>query len=101
MTVKLILNVNSRRPNQLAVIMGDHDQTQTDEADHVIASVKRIRLHSNYNPNNHDNDIALLEMHRPIKFQEHIQPICIPSHGAIKFLLTNKWHTSFLTICTF
>jgi hypothetical protein len=70
--------------------MGDHDQSQTDEADHVIAPIISIHIHSNYNPNNHDNDIALLKMKRPMTFKDHIQPICIPSYGALKYtLLTN------------
>lgn len=61
--------------------MGDHDQRQTHEADHVVALVKKIHMHKNYNQGNNDNDIALLELLQPITFREHIQPICIPSYG--------------------
>lgn len=59
--------------------MGDHDQMQSDEAEHVIATVKRFFKAKDYS--NKENDIALLEMTRPIKFQKHIQPACIPSYG--------------------
>jgi len=66
--------------------MGDHDQLKMDDADHVIAPIISIRIHLSYNPDNHDNDIALLKMKQPIKFRDHIQPICIPSYGTMKYI---------------
>jgi secreted trypsin-like serine protease len=68
-----------------AVIVGDHDQHSEDEARHELLHIKKIVNHENYNAENHDNDIALLELTKPIEYKKHIQPICMPSTGLMSF----------------
>jgi Trypsin len=65
-------------------VLGDHDQLNKDEANHVDAWVTKIHMHSEFDPDSFDNDIALLELKQPIKFKKHIQPACVPSYGAKK-----------------
>ena len=39
---------------------------------------EKIILHENYNHNNLQNDIALMKLKRPILFNTHVSPICLP-----------------------
>ncbi|KAJ8280279.1 hypothetical protein GJAV_G00052680 [Gymnothorax javanicus] len=41
--------------------------------------IKRIIDHPYYNSYTYDNDIALMELDRPVTYNKHIQPICLPS----------------------
>lgn len=70
-----------RTPRKIVVIMGDHDQIKTDEAEHVVATVKRFFISKDFDKTTYDCDIALLQMTKHIKFQKHIQPACLPSYG--------------------
>ena len=63
----------------LTVVMGDHDVTNDYEpSDPVERNVKRVVVHRGYIARTFDNDLALLELDKPVKFQEHILPICLP-----------------------
>ncbi|XP_044214614.1 suppressor of tumorigenicity 14 protein homolog [Thunnus albacares] len=45
--------------------------------------VKRIISHPDYNQMTFDYDIALLELTEPLKFENTIQPICLPSSSHV------------------
>lgn len=45
--------------------------------------VKRIISHPDYNSMTFDYDIALLELTKPLKFTNTIQPICLPSSSHV------------------
>lgn len=47
----------------------------------VSVPVKTIILHSNYSGYGAGNDIALLELERPVNFTHRIQPACIPGRS--------------------
>ncbi|CAN9511627.1 unnamed protein product [Ophioblennius macclurei] len=58
--------------------LGLHTQRQT--ANHVEKrGLKRIISHPNYNDYTFDNDIALMELDRPVAFTDYIQPVCLPA----------------------
>ncbi|XP_051961306.1 acrosin [Xyrauchen texanus] len=40
-------------------------------------SVQQVILHEMFNPSNYDNDVALLQLHRPLYFTNYVQPVCI------------------------
>ncbi|XP_051515062.1 acrosin [Myxocyprinus asiaticus] len=40
-------------------------------------SVQQVILHEKFNPSNNDNDVALLQLHRPLYFTNYVQPVCI------------------------
>lgn len=44
----------------------------------LVRKVKRMIVHRDYNPNNFDNDIALLELEYPYQIEPHVTPICLP-----------------------
>ncbi|XP_048033306.1 acrosin isoform X2 [Megalobrama amblycephala] len=40
-------------------------------------SVHQVILHENFSRSYYDNDVALLHLHRPLYFTNHVQPLCI------------------------
>lgn len=57
----------------LFVILGESNEPKP-----VVRAVKRMIIHKDYNLNTFENDIALLELDRPIENQPGITPICLP-----------------------
>lgn len=45
----------------------------------VQVGVKNFIYHGQYQP--YTNDVALLKLARPVKFNNYIQPVCLPSGG--------------------
>ncbi|XP_061471261.1 transmembrane protease serine 9-like isoform X2 [Rhineura floridana] len=41
--------------------------------------VRAIIMHSGFKKSTYENDVALFKLQRPIKFNEYIQPICLPN----------------------
>ncbi|KAK9520323.1 hypothetical protein VZT92_020218 [Zoarces viviparus] len=63
-------------PEHVKVFLGLHDA-----ADKRLAtnrSVERIFLHPNFQPDNYNNDIALLRLEEQVGFTEFIRPVCLP-----------------------
>ncbi|XP_074207295.1 transmembrane protease serine 9 isoform X3 [Camelus bactrianus] len=44
----------------------------------VKVGLKRAVLHPQYNPSILDFDVAVLELARPLVFNKHVQPVCLP-----------------------
>ncbi|KFM63810.1 Serine proteinase stubble, partial [Stegodyphus mimosarum] len=66
--------------SSLMVILGEHDLlTDYERLKPEMRRVKRMIVHRHYNPQNFDNDIALLELDPPVIFRPHIAPICLPA----------------------
>lgn len=40
-------------------------------------SVRQVILHEKFNKSTYDNDIALLQLHHPLNFTNHVQPVCV------------------------
>ncbi|XP_023230910.1 transmembrane protease serine 9-like [Centruroides sculpturatus] len=63
----------------LMVLLGEHDLTGDYELlKPVKKKVKRMIVHRQYNSQTLENDLALLELESPVRFQSHIIPICLP-----------------------
>ncbi|XP_063800559.1 ovochymase-2-like isoform X2 [Pseudophryne corroboree] len=61
------------------VCIGDHDFS-VDESTERFFHIKKVTKHPNFNPSQPINyDIAVLELARSIKFDEKIQPACLPN----------------------
>ena len=57
--------------------VGVHNRNQQ-ESTAVEHRVRRVIVHSGWNPNTFDNDIALLELASPIQFNKYVSPVCLP-----------------------
>ncbi|CAN7984352.1 unnamed protein product [Ixodes hexagonus] len=65
--------------SSLLVVLGEHDLSgDYEKMKPVSVPVRRMIVHRHYNPATFENDLALLEMERPVTFQPHIVPICLP-----------------------
>ncbi|XP_053547477.1 suppressor of tumorigenicity 14 protein [Bombina bombina] len=59
--------------------LGLHDQAKrTSNKDVEVRKIKRIVAHKDFSDFTYDNDIAVLELERPVTYTDFIQPICIP-----------------------
>jgi len=61
------------------VILGAHNISNPLEDGKITAGVKATHIHHDWNPHfdSFDADIAILELLRPVHFDEYIQPICL------------------------
>uniref|UniRef100_A0AAZ1XVK6 Peptidase S1 domain-containing protein n=1 Tax=Oreochromis aureus TaxID=47969 RepID=A0AAZ1XVK6_OREAU len=58
------------------VFLGLHDARDKRRA--TNRSVDRIFLHPDFQPNNYNNDIALLRLSERVEFNQLIRPVCLP-----------------------
>jgi Trypsin. len=70
--------------SELVLHLGDHDLTQLNETSHVRRGVRRVLFHSHFHPFVLSNDIALLQLDRPVPLTGTIQPVCLPQKGKIR-----------------
>uniref|UniRef100_A0A8D0C180 Peptidase S1 domain-containing protein n=1 Tax=Salvator merianae TaxID=96440 RepID=A0A8D0C180_SALMN len=59
----------------------------------VKRRVRAIEIHSNYSPDTYENDIALFKLIKSIRYNDHVQPICLPDN----FPLTPDEHPCYIT----
>lgn len=69
--------------SDLVLHLGDHDLLNLNETAHVRRGVRRVLFHSHFHPFVLSNDIALLQLDRPVVFSDTIQPVCLPQRGKI------------------
>ncbi|KAL7400363.1 hypothetical protein ABVT39_010884 [Epinephelus coioides] len=63
-------------PEHVKVFLGLHDAGDKRLA--TNHSVEEIFLHPEFQPNNYNNDIALLRLKERVEFTEFIRPVCLP-----------------------
>jgi len=67
------------QPNQLSVVVGNHDRRGTD-AFEVTVAVTSNTVHEDYDKTgNIENDIALLGLAEILTFNDGVQPVCPPA----------------------
>ncbi|KAI4898820.1 hypothetical protein NFI96_004287 [Prochilodus magdalenae] len=71
---------------RFAVRLGDYLQYKT-EGSEVTIIVSKAIPHPEYNPVTADNDIALLRLGSPVKFNTYILPACLPSRSLAERML--------------
>lgn len=64
--------------SKIRIILGDHDQTTTTDAEAKMRAVSAIIRHRNFDANTYNHDIALLRLRKPVTFTKNIKPVCLP-----------------------
>ncbi|XP_008307430.1 mannan-binding lectin serine protease 1 isoform X1 [Cynoglossus semilaevis] len=64
-------------PEHVKVFLGLHDANNKHKAD--SRSVDKVVLHPHFQPNNYNNDIALIRLTEAVEFNSYIRPVCLPS----------------------
>merc|ERR1712088_754270 len=70
-------------PSQFKVVVGDHDVTRGDGEQRV--SVASWTSHPNYNSNNQDHDIAIIQLAQPVQFSDSVAPVCLPPSSSSNY----------------
>ncbi|KAK8404771.1 hypothetical protein O3P69_001408 [Scylla paramamosain] len=69
----------SKGIGELIVTIGDHDLSTRSETNHTVSRVKSIIWNMHYNPHTTQNDIAILELEKPINFDYRKSAVRLPS----------------------
>ena len=74
---------NNQQPSDIFVSLGDSWKFVRNESESITIPVKAIKQHPDYNSQNVDNDISLLELEEAVDLFSSplIKPICLPSSG--------------------
>ena len=66
----------------LKIRLGTHKRNSVGSLNTQEIGVKGIYVHPEYKSHaRYNNDIALLELEKPVMFGKHVQPICLPAQG--------------------
>ena len=68
-----------RNPGNYKVVVGEHNRN-SNEGTEEEASVQRIISHPNYNSPRLSSDIALIQLSRPVRLSQRVNPVCLPTH---------------------
>ncbi|KAG5680323.1 hypothetical protein PVAND_009835 [Polypedilum vanderplanki] len=67
----------------LVTVFGEYDISGDLETKRSVSkNVKRVIVHRQYDAATFENDLAILELESPVRYDTHIVPICMPPDGA-------------------
>lgn len=70
--------VDSFEPFELKVLIGGHNITKDYKE---LRRVRKITAHRDFDIFTFNNDVAVVELDKPVKFGPNIQTACLPSGG--------------------
>ncbi|XP_063793490.1 coagulation factor IX [Pseudophryne corroboree] len=81
-------------PVQFSIVAGEHN-TKIQEGTEQYLKVAKVIIHPSYNfsKSSYDNDIALVELEKPMILNDYARPICIGSRDFTDKLLKIKSHS--------
>ncbi|XP_018027807.1 chymotrypsinogen B-like [Hyalella azteca] len=69
---------SSKRADRIRAILGDHDLSTRKETDSTYRDIRRIIFNVHYRADTVRNDIALLQLEKPVMFSSSINPVLLP-----------------------
>lgn len=72
------LQVHGVPKDQITLVFGEHDRNQTDESQTQYRKIESFVKHPQFQRATFNNDIAVLRLDRPIRFNRYISPACLP-----------------------
>ncbi|XP_025162329.1 trypsin-1 isoform X2 [Harpegnathos saltator] len=73
--------INRFDPKLMMIRILEHDRNSTTESETQEFKVEKVIRHSGYSTVNYNNDIALIKLKRPIKFEGKMRPVCLAEAG--------------------
>jgi len=70
-----------RSPTRLTLSVGDWDLKSVADGNTIQVVIRKVTVHHKYNRSNLQNDIAILELNRPISFSDRVRAVCLPQAG--------------------
>ncbi|KAK3572071.1 hypothetical protein QTP86_022307, partial [Hemibagrus guttatus] len=80
LTAAHVISNQIKNPKQIKVYVGVSDVQKTSKFSHL--QVKSLHIHPLYNNpdgTNYDNDIALIQLEKPILYNADVMPLCLPT----------------------
>lgn len=59
--------------------LGERDFGHESDPQVRLVAIRKIVVHPHYSPSGMLNDIALIQLKRPVEWNEFLQPVCLPS----------------------
>merc|ERR1719510_553042 len=77
----------SANPNQIQVLLGEHNYNTAGETDMQRMDVAQIKSHPSFSWSTLDNDFSLLKLEDAVDFcsHPHIRPVCLPTDTSNTF----------------
>lgn len=71
-------SVADKKPDQIRVAFGSNDLVTLFDEKHNV-DVRAIHMYQHYKKNSTMHNIAAIELAEPLKFNEFVQPACLPA----------------------
>ncbi|XP_076171823.1 trypsin-1 [Ptiloglossa arizonensis] len=68
-------------PNLMSIRILEHDRNSTTETEAKVFKVDKVIKHNGYSTFNYNNDIALVRLKEPIRFEGKMRPVCLPERA--------------------
>lgn len=64
--------------DRITIVLGEHDRNDTEESQVQYRKIASFERHPDFQRSTFNNDIAVLRMDKPIRFNRYISPACLP-----------------------
>ncbi|RXG67209.1 Trypsin-1 [Armadillidium vulgare] len=75
--------------HNLSISLGDHDLKTKNETENLLLGVRRVNWNLHYSSDTTENDIAILELERPVEFSYSILPVNLPTDLTNSYSMQN------------
>ena len=70
--------IGTTNPKAITITAGLHNKREDESDTRQVKTVERIFKHPNYNQRTTQNDLTILRLAEPVKFNKYVQPACLP-----------------------